>query len=522
MLVEQTVKIRRLFQWHFNFLNVACLEWGFMNNCAQIVFERRVPRFYRARVVQDLLRSYHLTKVLEREDALYGSTMDERGTMGGSGSEAAPIPEPSARQERPKPPPNEHEELSSSSSSTTGTGNFPGSIPGRSSTGNSMAHAAFDSTKGRSYLDADRFDYDGDDVFDVLLDAQQLRHRLGGSMLQDEEDQQDAGETVEQNSSSAVSGATPPSPRRLRLDRLYDLHRQPEPANEIIFQGLSAAVNRGITVKFVEIGVFQGRLSYHVLQTCPFVEYYGVDPYQFENDDFEFQGLFTDRLEGTDLVDKNATFVRANGDEGTTATVKESGTKRTNREAWAEQLDEWSGEEERKRFVDTAVSTEGDGGVDPGNAPGSTVDKSPGASGVDKSQFEEALLEARDGARQKIGFFANRARLLETTSENAARQFDDESVDFVFVDGDHSYSATFDDISWWWPKVRRGGMIGGHDFGSNQQVTRAVMDWVGQELVRGCGMMLWSSRNGTRRGDREVHDVGLGRGGWVVMSTSGM
>ena len=43
---------------------------------------------------------------------------------------------------------------------------------------------------------------------------------------------------------------------------------------------------------FVEVGVFQGRLAYHVLRQCPFVAYYGVDPYQFENEDYEQQGLF--------------------------------------------------------------------------------------------------------------------------------------------------------------------------------------------------------------------------------------
>ena len=50
----------------------------------------------------------------------------------------------------------------------------------------------------------------------------------------------------------------------------------------------------GTLVTFVEIGVFQGRLWFHVLSMCPFVKYIGVDPYAFANEDYEFQGLFTD------------------------------------------------------------------------------------------------------------------------------------------------------------------------------------------------------------------------------------
>ena len=41
----------------------------------------------------------------------------------------------------------------------------------------------------------------------------------------------------------------------------------------------------------------------------------------------------------------------------------------------------------------------------------------------------------------------------------------DGSVDFVYVDaGAHSYQENMRDITAWWPKVRKGGFLGGHDF----------------------------------------------------------
>src|SRR6185369_15014691 len=47
----------------------------------------------------------------------------------------------------------------------------------------------------------------------------------------------------------------------------------------------------------------------------------------------------------------------------------------------------------------------------------------------------------------------------------AADAFDDNSVDFVFLDADHSYAAVRGDIAAWWPKVKVGGYLCGHDYG---------------------------------------------------------
>lgn len=88
------------------------------------------------------------------------------------------------------------------------------------------------------------------------------------------------------------------------------------------------------------------------------------------------------------------------------------------------------------------------------------------------------MQRARDGARHKISMFQHRgAELLEVTSEEASKRVQNESLDIVFVDGDHSYTATLRDLELWYPKIRKGGVLSGHDFGSNPEVTRAVIDF---------------------------------------------
>jgi hypothetical protein len=53
--------------------------------------------------------------------------------------------------------------------------------------------------------------------------------------------------------------------------------------------------------------------------------------------------------------------------------------------------------------------------------------------------------------------------LLSQPSVEAALQFSDGSVDFVFLDGSHTMGAVLDDIDAWRPKVRPGGILSGHD-----------------------------------------------------------
>jgi len=63
--------------------------------------------------------------------------------------------------------------------------------------------------------------------------------------------------------------------------------------------------------------------------------------------------------------------------------------------------------------------------------------------------------------------------ILVDTSDNASKQFDKESIDFVFIDGDHSYESVKNDIKCWEPKVKEEGLIMGHDYNWGD-VARAV------------------------------------------------
>jgi predicted O-methyltransferase YrrM len=46
----------------------------------------------------------------------------------------------------------------------------------------------------------------------------------------------------------------------------------------------------------------------------------------------------------------------------------------------------------------------------------------------------------------------------------ASRNYEDNSLDFVFIDANHGYEDVKKDIQAWYPKVKPGGYIGGHDY----------------------------------------------------------
>lgn len=97
----------------------------------------------------------------------------------------------------------------------------------------------------------------------------------------------------------------------------------------------------------------------------------------------------------------------------------------------------------------------------------------------------------REVVPMHLKFAGDRWKTIRAASVEGAKQVEDNSQDLVFIDGDHSYAGVKADILAWYPKVKPGGWIGGHDFNSRKNKTgkyginRAV-----QELVRETGQPL--------------------------------
>lgn len=79
--------------------------------------------------------------------------------------------------------------------------------------------------------------------------------------------------------------------------------------------------------------------------------------------------------------------------------------------------------------------------------------------------------EARERLRHYEGSVIHRLY-----STEAAEDFEDGSLDFCYIDADHYFKSIADDLCAWFPKVRPGGILFGHDF--HRSATCKVLDVV--------------------------------------------
>lgn len=65
---------------------------------------------------------------------------------------------------------------------------------------------------------------------------------------------------------------------------------------------------------------------------------------------------------------------------------------------------------------------------------------------------------------------------IRKTSLEASQMYEDNTLDFVFLDASHEYSDVIDDIKSWLPKIKNNGILAGHDYGRGD-VNKAVNDY---------------------------------------------
>jgi len=103
--------------------------------------------------------------------------------------------------------------------------------------------------------------------------------------------------------------------------------------------------------------------------------------------------------------------------------------------------------------------------------------------------------------RQVVNVYGVRVRYMKEMSETAVSKFEDESLDFVFIDGNHQYEWVKKDIEMWVPKVKPGGLIAGHDYCQKPYgigVHRAVNEYFGDgNFEHGADVTWWKWKEAT-------------------------
>lgn len=86
----------------------------------------------------------------------------------------------------------------------------------------------------------------------------------------------------------------------------------------------------------------------------------------------------------------------------------------------------------------------------------------------------------KEYAQNRLKEYNDKIVWIDDVSENIFYYIDDDYFDFVYLDGDHTYEWVMKDLVRFYPKIKDGGLFGGHDFDEEtkgNQVKKAVVDF---------------------------------------------
>jgi len=143
--------------------------------------------------------------------------------------------------------------------------------------------------------------------------------------------------------------------------------------------------------------------------------------------------------------------------------------------------------------IDPWVATESYGDVDP-----KAEDFDPMALGDDGYEWQEARYMATMSLFR--GAPPSRCTVLRSFSYLLTPFFPDKTVDFVYIDGEHTYDAVTQDIADWWPKVKPGGIMAGHDYNETNPGTKQAVN----EFAEKYGLSFKITGTNPEKGDADA------------------
>ena len=107
-----------------------------------------------------------------------------------------------------------------------------------------------------------------------------------------------------------------------------------------------------------------------------------------------------------------------------------------------------------------------------------------------QSQWDKAFSQAM----KNVDMYIDRVWVHRLESQCVVKDIKDTSLDFAFVDANHAYAAVKEDIEIWTPKVKKYGLILGHDYNkAHKGVIQAVNEIFGKDnFIVNKAESLWS------------------------------
>lgn len=120
---------------------------------------------------------------------------------------------------------------------------------------------------------------------------------------------------------------------------------------------------------------------------------------------------------------------------------------------------------------------------------------------------QEQMNGIYEWARTVMNDHVNKGRyvFVKKKSMDAVKDFEDESLDFVYIDANHEADFPYEDIVEWAKKIRKGGLIMGHDYVRIKVLNFTVKDAL-EKYTRENNIKTWFILGTYRVRSREIRD----------------
>ena len=139
------------------------------------------------------------------------------------------------------------------------------------------------------------------------------------------------------------------------------------------------------------------------------------------------------------------------------------------------QLSTWANSNNSKAMAVEIGAYAGEGTLTLSNYFNLVIAVDPWLNGYDKNDLASEQVSMDIVFKKFIEKISNikNIKYIPAFSKNAIKFFNDQSIDFLYIDGDYRYEAVINDIALWTKKIKKNGIISGHDF-SFKSVNEAI------------------------------------------------
>jgi len=94
---------------------------------------------------------------------------------------------------------------------------------------------------------------------------------------------------------------------------------------------------------------------------------------------------------------------------------------------------------------------------------------------------QKNLNKKKQKAKKKLRDYSDKIIWIEKKSEDVLNDIPN-NLDFVYIDGNHRYKFVKQDIENYYPKLKKGGILAGHDF-NEFEIVKAVFEFISKNKL---------------------------------------